>query len=169
VSRVGESIHHPYGESLGIGGADDGTKRQLGADEFGGDSEDQIGLQLRITGGVEVGEGEAVGRIGERSDGWLYSISREVNPLQEVHHFVSADAEKDLKDLEVSGFLSEYWIETGSGLFDHAEVKGCRVGDGLNVVGGSEIVVVARNGRQVDEIDGLRKGCDNGCTNWCRR
>src|SRR5580693_4069120 len=157
MSRICQGIHHTDGKSLGIGGPNDGAERQFRADEFGGNTEDQVGLQSWVHRNIKVRESKAVGGIGERGDWRLHAIAREVYPLQEVHDFVSANAEQNLQDLSIGGLLGQDRVEAGSGLLNHSEVKSRRVGNCLDVIFGGEIIVVSWNGWHVHQVDGLRE------------
>src|SRR5580700_10357619 len=66
MSRIGQGIHHTDGKSFRIGGPNDGAERQFRADEFGGNTEDQVGLQGWVHRNIKVRESKAVGGIGER-------------------------------------------------------------------------------------------------------
>src|ERR1700690_3735212 len=127
--------------------------RQTCVDEFAGNREDEVGLQLRISGSVEVRECEPIGWIGEWSDGRLHAIAGEINPFEKVRHFVPADAENDAQDLQVADFLSHRRVERAATLLDRSEVECRRVSDSLNVISRAEVVVVSRNGRDINEID----------------
>ena len=94
----GEAGDGGYGSGVLVGdGADGCAQGQAGADELGGDGEDEAWLDEGPEfAGEEVGEGQAV-RCNWRDRG-LAGVAGEVDPLQEVSDFIAADAEGDLKN-----------------------------------------------------------------------
>src|ERR1700733_5014909 len=135
---------------------------EVGADEFARDGKDQAGLNQagRLQRWIveEVGERQAGYGIHKRRDRVLPSVSSEVGPFEEVSDLVSADAEGDLKHLWIRHLLAHGCVETRPALFDHAEVKGRYICDGLKMVGRAvEIGIVSGNGGNSVESDRLGK------------
>ena len=86
--------------------------------------------QVRICGGIEVGEGQILAGVGN-----VGSVSGLVLPSLEVHGFCRADAEQDAQNFEVAHLLSQSGVEAGTTYFDEPKVEASSVGDGLQVVG----------------------------------
>jgi hypothetical protein len=100
-----------------------------------GSGHDQVGL-VELAVGIEVGEGEPGGWVGERR-----RVAGFVLPGLEVHDLGAADAEQDPQHLAVSDPLGELGVEAGTGLLDPGEVEAGRVRDRLQVVGRIEVGV----------------------------
>src|SRR5580658_828899 len=136
------------------------------ADEFARDGEDQARLLQLIQRAEEIGELQAGNGIRKRRHGSLHSIAGEIDPLQKMSDLVSANAQSDLKHLRIRYFWTHGCVKAGAALLDHSEVKGCNIRDGLDMfvpgkvgIGSTqEVAVVAGNGRNIVERDGLREG-----------
>jgi hypothetical protein len=151
----GKGVDRADGGAFGLGGPDDRDDRELAIEEDRRLGHDQVGL-CGLTVGVEVGEDQAVRRVGERR-----CVAGLVVPGLEVHRLGRPDAEQDPQHLGMGDPLSELGVETGASLLDEAKVEAGRIGDRLQVVTGAEVVVAARNRRELpgtEAGDCLREG-----------
>src|SRR3954469_4878027 len=88
----GKSVDGADGGADGLGRAKDRADRELPVEEDGRLRHDPVRLQV-FAALVEVGEDEAVGRVGERR-----SVAGFVLPGLEMHDLCRADAEQDAQD-----------------------------------------------------------------------
>ena len=126
----------------------DSAMRQASADELARHGEDQVRLQQRISGGIEVRKQQSSVRVGERSPWSLHRVARKVRPFEEVRHLISTITEHNAQDLRLRNELAKGRVKAGATQLDKAEVKGRRVGQGLCVGCWSEIGIGYWDGRK---------------------
>ena len=105
--------------------------------------------------GGELRSGNTRLSIGQRR-----RVSGLVLPGLEVHGLGRADTEQDEQNLRVGDLLGQCRVETGAALLDHGEMERRRVGNGLDVVLGSEVGIGPGNCRKMpceQTWDRLRK------------
>lgn len=126
-------------------GTNDRDMGKVGADEFAWDGKDQAGLNeaRRLQWWIveEIRKRQAGNGIGKWRHWLLHSIARKINPFEEVSDLVSTDTEGDLEHLRIRHFLAQGCVETGAALLNVSKVKGCYVGDCLNVIVPKEVGV----------------------------
>src|SRR6266403_5380496 len=76
-------------------------------------------------------------------------IASLVLPRLKVHGLGWADAEHDSQNFHVGHPLSQRWIEASAALLDSSKVEASRVGDRLNVIAGSQVVIASRDCRML--------------------
>ena len=92
-------------------------------------------------GALRSGNDQPIGGVGQRR-----RIAGFVVPRLKVHCFGGPDTEQDSQHFRVGDPLSQRWIQAGAALLDKSKVEAGRVGDRLQMVRGTEVGVVSRNG-----------------------
>src|SRR4029077_4969829 len=110
--------------------------RERAPKEYGGFGHDQVGLEPLPAKrrGIEVGKRQTVGGGAQRR-----RIASFVVPRLKVHCFGGPDTKQDSQTLRVGDPLSQRWIQAGAALVNKPKVEAGRVGDRLQVLGGTEV------------------------------
>lgn len=108
---VCERLHGRLGAGKFVaGGTNDGALGKFGADEFAGNREDEIGLELWSSrGDIEIGKSETVvvdriRRVVETERGTLHGVAGEIDPFEKVSDFIAADGHGDFQDFAAGDF-----------------------------------------------------------------
>ena len=123
-----------------------------------GTGKDQAGLERADSRGLKKLGNVRPELVRKRRDRGLHSVARKIDPFQEVRDLVSPNAKRDLKHFQMPHLLTHGRVETRAALLDISEVKGCGIGDHLNMVGMSvEVGIGSGDGGDVVEGDRLGK------------
>src|SRR5271169_534440 len=136
------------------------AERQIRADEFARNREDQAGLNpaRRLQRWVIEKIRKRQPAVGHRCYRRLHAIARKIDPFEKVGDLVPANSQGDLQHFETADFLAHRLIQARSALFDISEVERSSVGDDLKV-GGTPIQICIADGDRaaVGDGDRLRK------------
>ena len=130
------------------GRTNDGTERQVLADELAWRRHHHTRGPLGMCE-VEIGKHQAIAAVHRGSVACL------VIPDFEVRHFTAFDARDDSEREAAAALEAERVVKAGAALLDHRKVERRGIGDGLNLVGSIEALILNRDRRTIHDVHHL--------------
>jgi len=131
-----QELHCAHRNPFCLRRSNDRTYREVSAQEGAGLGHDKVRLEGLASkrSRIEVRKRQAVGGVGQRSQGVRNRIARLVRPGLKMHCFSRADAEEYSQDFHAARPLCHRRVKAIATLFDGRHVERGGVGDGLEVV-----------------------------------